>query len=351
MALDAVSEEVMFGEAAQLHPLEEDELKLLQSDMDLAREVLEAEVSSKLDFWQRLPWLMAGLAQVDVEAAREIAHRVLSSFAKDPRECAHHRMTWHLLRPGASFREELEKFAGGARRTDCSEEFLRQVAVFKLMPISETSIEGRHARVAMAMGKQSMGPVRVSLANRMGMLETRLLRDEGFGQELLSEFAAARSIKKIATMLNLEGHPLYTDLDVKHTNVAALRPILTAMIYHCDLEARYFSMHEFMRGHDKKKRSRQGKIDRMCRGAQTVLSHSAIRRATLLDHLRQHLKPGVVYSVPRGTFQGSQSLLEFLDQPGTQWQRGAGDLGDDMIVDVEAEDEDTNENMFSVCRS
>lgn len=82
---DLASAVVLFGEGASLHPLAEDELRVLQTDLETAKRVLECELRTKCDFWLRLPWLMCGLALPDEDKARSIARRVLESFERDPR--------------------------------------------------------------------------------------------------------------------------------------------------------------------------------------------------------------------------------------------------------------------------
>ena len=85
-------------------------------EYNAARVHVAATLRIKLGYWQSLPWLLAGVAHHDEQLARRTAQAALDNFDSDPRECAQHRITWKLLRPGAPFRAELEKVARGESR-------------------------------------------------------------------------------------------------------------------------------------------------------------------------------------------------------------------------------------------
>ena len=46
--------------------------------------------------------------------------------------------------------------------------FAQWLAIFRLFSVVETSIEEKHGRVALDIKKHKIGPIRVSLANRLG---------------------------------------------------------------------------------------------------------------------------------------------------------------------------------------
>ena len=151
-------EKVMRAKYLPLHPLSPEELELLHSEMRLAQSGQEALMRTKTDYWQRLPWSLAALAQIDEDRAREKARLCVVAFERDPRPPpVHHHLTWQLMAPGAPFRVELDKFVAGAPRWSLDDGFLKVLAWLRLMPCVETTIEEKHARVTQAKARHHIG--------------------------------------------------------------------------------------------------------------------------------------------------------------------------------------------------
>ena len=89
----------------------------------------------------------------------------------------------------------------------CSRNFLLQLATFRLTIVVETTIEAKHSRVAMSQRAHFIGPVRISLSNRLPLLERWLVRKQISMPELVQHFGAARSLARAATLLGLDRHP------------------------------------------------------------------------------------------------------------------------------------------------
>ena len=126
--------------SAGLRAMTEVEQQVLQSDFTNAKSIIELELRTKLDFWVRLPWLLAALALPDEESARAHGQRALHDFHQDPRQEVHHRKTWDLLRLGVAFLEGLLAFLRGTPRWECGLAFTSQVSVFRLWSTAETVI-------------------------------------------------------------------------------------------------------------------------------------------------------------------------------------------------------------------
>eukprot|EP00972_Heterocapsa_arctica_P037835 5569566-Heterocapsa_arctica.AAC.1 len=130
--------------------------------------------------------MFCALAHVKEDVARDFAPKILEAWNQDPRQEVHHRLTWKLMRPGSFFREGLELFIAGTLRRDLPQPFLQQVASFRFPAAVETTIEEKHARVSMAKRCHHVGPVRISLANRLPMLERALRSGSLCPKRLLS---------------------------------------------------------------------------------------------------------------------------------------------------------------------
>lgn len=135
----------------------------------------------KTAYLQKLPWLFAALAHPCEETARRMAVKIKEQWESDPRPEAHHRITAELMQPGL-FRDGLEAFLQGAALRDLPLDFQLRVGTFRFVPVVETTIEEKHARVSLAKRRHHIGPVRVSLSNRLPLLERWILRGQVSGQ-------------------------------------------------------------------------------------------------------------------------------------------------------------------------
>ena len=160
----------------------------------------------KTSYMQKLPWLLAGLAHPCEATAREVARKCLEVWQEESRPEAHHRLTTKLFAPGV-FLDSLKAFADGAAFNALPQAFLKQVAVYRFVPVVETTIEEKHARVALSKKRHHIGPVRISLSNRLPLLERWLLRRHVSGEKLLEKFAISRSLKQVPHLLGVEDHP------------------------------------------------------------------------------------------------------------------------------------------------
>ena len=140
------------------------------------------------------------------DTARVIGAKVLQQWSRDPRPQAHHRITAALLQPGA-FIDALKSWVDGASFSSLPLTFQEKVAELRFIPIVETTIEEKHARVSLAKSRHHIGPVRVSLANRLPLLERWLKRGQVSAAKLLECFNQARSLKAVPALLNIDDHP------------------------------------------------------------------------------------------------------------------------------------------------
>ena len=183
----------------------------------------------KTSYMQTLPWLFAGLAHTSQAAAQEVASKVLEQWRKDPRPQAHHRIAAKLMQ-NCDFVAALESYASGADFAALPADFQLQVSAFWFVPVVETTIEEKHARVAINKKRHHLGPVRISLANRLPLLDRWLRRGHVTATNLLDKFSAARSLKKVAGMLRVDDHPGLQGV----SHPSSLRRVLAKVIYHCD---------------------------------------------------------------------------------------------------------------------
>ena len=177
-------------------PISAVDLEDILDDLRKARAVITSILMAKLACMKTFPWSISILAHSDEDGvAKPGAARLRDEFRRDPRQDVHHPLTWALFRPGSFFSNGLDKFIEGAGRADLPYPVQVLIAVYKFPPCAETCIERKHWEVSDELKKAThVGPVRISLSNRMPMLETWLATGKCTVDDLLAMFQKARSL-------------------------------------------------------------------------------------------------------------------------------------------------------------
>ena len=204
------------------------EWETLLNSYDQLKEAMLLLLQTKTNYMKCLQFLFFGLAAISETDARTCAKLCVDAFEADPRQEAHSAVTWKLMKPGSWFHEELTQFIQGTLRSSCSVAFQIQIATWRFGSACETTIEAKHQRVSMSSKGKSLGPVRVSLANRMPMLQRNLLSGHYDGAELLQCFHFARNLKNLVKTFGLEDHPTLSGRQLEYGDVARA-------IYHATL--------------------------------------------------------------------------------------------------------------------
>ena len=217
-------------------PLTEEQWSVVLSDFNHMRHALCLEHSIKNHYAGRLPNVMAVLSHLNEDGARAGAVKIIQQIDEDPREEAHDYITWRDLRPGAEFRSQVLKFSQGELRVNLSLPVRERIASIFFTPVIETPAEEKHARVSLE-SKRRLNPVRVSLANRLPLLERNLTSGKIDMKELLCAFDLARSLRKVPEVLGINLHPDLDDVDYPGSH--AQRNMIASIVYRCDLSSMY----------------------------------------------------------------------------------------------------------------
>ena len=149
----------VFGQVWSLHaslflsapsgsmPLSPADLRVISEDLEAGKVHMQLLLQAKLDYWSRLPWHLCTLAHKSEPTARDHARLCVQMFERDPREAAHHRITWLWLAPSSPLRYQVDLFIAGAERLSLDSSFTRKVAELRFVPLVESVIEQRHAKV------------------------------------------------------------------------------------------------------------------------------------------------------------------------------------------------------------
>ena len=114
--------------------------------------------------------------------------------------------------------------------------FQRAMARFRYMFAAETIIEAKHVRGSLARKAHYLGPVRVSLANRLPLLEKWLLKGQARIADIVDCFGQSRDMQHAAARLGLRRHPSLLDSGEKE-----FRTKLAMVLYNCSLSSMYRS--------------------------------------------------------------------------------------------------------------
>ena len=166
------------GETILRHgPLNAADLAKITRDFTATKGHIELVLRTKTDFWQRVPWLLCGLSHDNATTASRVARECLAAFVGEPNAELHHRLTRRFMRE--PLRSQIQRMADGFALETLSAEFRSEIARLRFVPVTETTIETKHAVVTRA-GKRvtNAAPVVHSLSNRLPALERRLRDDE-----------------------------------------------------------------------------------------------------------------------------------------------------------------------------
>jgi hypothetical protein len=225
------------------------EQQVLAEDLAAAKAHIQLNLQTKTDWRLRLPWLLIGVAHTREDTARQCARQALEAFDADPRQAAQHRISWLWLNNASPLRECFQAFVDGAGRESLNPRFQSVLATMRFIPIVETTIEAKHAKVAL-QSQTGLGPVRVSLSNRLPLMESRIASNPQYLAELVECFGLVRKFKKVPMFLGFERHPLLHTMAGKHHSVWV--PTLTRIIYRCALEDLFDDKTAHAKYHNKK---------------------------------------------------------------------------------------------------
>ena len=127
---------------------------------------------------------------------------------------------------------------------------------FRFIPVNETTIEQKHAMVSMAVAHANLKEVRISLCNRLPMLEMLIARGIVQLKEVLENFHSSRDLVRSAFCLQLEGHD-----EVDHAISRArcprhvFRRLLKCVIYRTDIAHLHHKLKHKVGEHNSKSRS------------------------------------------------------------------------------------------------
>ena len=246
-------------------------------------------------------------------------------------------MTWEFI-SNPLFMECMNRIAAGEQMCDKPMAFQTRAARFAFIPTVETTMEAKHAYVSTKLRAHFISPVKVSLSNRMRMLEQAILKKRLPVLRFLQLFSQARWLKLLPAHLGFEGHPNL--VEARRLSSWTRRAVCVGIIYHCDSESMFRSERQAMKRHE----SAQGKAKRaadklVSRLSSDEVSLKTIKARSIIDHLSGVVAPGQILSAPRSMLE-VENLDSKLAEPASKRARFDEHAEDVDLADCVGIDED-----------
>ena len=279
----------------------------------------------KTVFWQQLPWILCGLALLDEVRAKEIGRKAIQMFSKDPRREVHHRLTWFWLRPGGLLRYQLDLYVStDMSRDEVGQPCCRVVAALRFVIVVETTIEAKHAVVTAARRRHAIGPVRVSLSNRLQMLEKWIVHGHMTAEELVACFDRMRSLKSLMREFGFDLTPEVMQRrsvgseQPRRLHHNFLRPVCIKVFYVCGVESMYRSLRA-QADHDRKAKDQQRRKEASA-AAPERLCRDSVKRRAMVEHCAEVIDSNSFYGCPASAWSLT-SLGGVLNEPASKRAR------------------------------
>ena len=274
----------------------------------------------KSNYLYKPPVMIGGVACANEEEARQNAIKVRVAFAKDPRQEVHDPRTWRLMDPECDFKVNLDLFIDKLiPRALLSFNFQYEVAIFRFVLAIETLVERPHAKTSVKVKSHFQGPCRISLANRLPLLQQWIDTGVVSGFEVLEQFSIARKLLEVPELLGLSMHPSLGRFDEhgKTIKPAAYRRSLCNVLYRCDLIDMYRSQSKAAKKHieeQKKQLQRAVKAMSAAKEPKLPVTRDRVMRIAMQDHMEEMMLDGRVLSCKADDLQ-FETLESSLNEP------------------------------------
>ena len=195
-------------------------------DFECARNHLVYSLRLHLSPWYKLPLKLCGMGHHNEDTAREAYRECLVQWAvlTDAEKTSAHALSRDMCTPGSPLFDELGRWLGGEAAQELPLVARRKVC-FRLILLTEQSVEGRHRGMHQALMRASnSGPVQFSLEERFPEALAALEASPRLFQRWAAEVTGLCHPIRIAERLGLCGHPELADLENKHIISMRTRP-------------------------------------------------------------------------------------------------------------------------------
>ena len=288
--------------------MSESDRAVVLDDFNAGKSWIELGLRQKLDFWQRLPWLLCALGHWD--AGKRAFYAQLALQAWETAEKAgfqlsdHHPISVLFLATSGALREHVITCAHSGV---VHPRLAWHVCRLKLIPTAERTIEKEHAQLNLKVGKRNVASPYSSLAGRMPYLLDEIERDKAYYDRLLEAYEEAETPDQIARGLRLERHPVWLQCTAQgqRFHLHDKYRLLSKIVYRCDRSSLFASYAPQRGKHDRavqriaNLKAARARADEAAAGREPI-SSSLVLRTAAVDHFKETLDHACLYSFSPG---------------------------------------------------
>jgi len=283
------------------------------------RDQIEHILTSKTDFWMRLPWATAGFAYHNQTEAKCQFRKLSSLYDASPGLDSHHRVTCEFME--GPVRMELDAWAQSEHDLSHYPVALKCVSRWCSVPVAERSGEALHSLVKRGAGyRRASGPY-ISLKLRWPEQEQRLYFEADYLSRLASALHEVRSVTGVITRLGLTRHPYFHDKSSKACRNKH-HAKLARVLYRLDTISQYQRHDLSSKFHTREKDKRKRLIGKLTkRPAQLAKTFDSMLGIAFLEHLQQgcNKRKTCYYSLPRDLFSfNTTGAMQHGNGPGLE---------------------------------
>lgn len=315
----------------------------LLADFNLGRAQLAFNITSKLHYWDALPWKLVGLSHWSEGVSRRCAQKCLELFDNAVQEEAmHHRISWEFLAPGCELRRQLQAFASGSQPLWTWPELHRRVLALTFINVAERRGEADHSLISKAAVGRKPAPPAVSLSLRMPEVLEAIGTSPAQVHDFCAHFNSVRNPRDAVVAQGLSRHPTIKEALERNAAYHEMHTLLQSVVYGTDPESMFYKDADgVLKLHDKSKRAVAKAAESIRRGGYLPrrLSREAVRQHALLHHCLNAMKLGQMCSLLAGV--GAFNAVEAaLATKVGQHVGGEGSAPKQQSISLEADVED-----------
>ena len=291
----------------------------LLAEHEKGKQMLLLQLRIKLAWTNQLPWSICVFCHTNEDTARMHMRPIIAQYDNMSSE------QQQLMHPTVrelcqDKRQQLNEWMQGKSRKELPE--LHAIAArLSFISITERNIEREHRVAQHGCNNPRHGPVLVSLARRMPVMELHMMQQPKLFEKIVNAFKLARKTRDIPQLLGLSLHPQILRLanEGKRNNTTAVFKCVSNILYRCDIADQFQDFSAAKKTND---RAQQQHTKAEAR----TLPPAAHARAVTFDsvvasaaqaHFAQTGDGSSFYSMPADLFQETnvQSLSTALSVP------------------------------------
>ena len=266
--------------------LSSDEKQMILADFVAAKLYILLGLRLKFDYWLRLPWLFAGLGNVDPTVRTRVANQCINVFNSMLQDGvplkSMHPFIIKFLCPGSVLRSQVDAVARGE---DMGLELRTEVARLKFIPVCERAAEAPHSLLKRGTQSKFTKPSHQSLAVRSPFIMQRLTNEPSFKSLMVECYGEVKNPNRLASAFGLDRHPEWQKLGRNADTDAKMRVLRTAF-YRCDVLSHHLDLVHAKKDHAKSVLREMASLKKLYKKPAPIIAYDGILKKAGVDFFR-----------------------------------------------------------------